>query len=57
MRLAIHISSIFSRSPIPVYEREIAFPCCQAHDSADQEDQDEEVKQDTKDNDDSVGSP
>ena len=57
MRLAIHISSIFSRSPIPVYEREIAFPCCQAHDSADQEDQDEEVKQDNKDNDDSVGSP
>ena len=41
MRLAIHISSIFSRSPIPVYEREIAFPCCQAHDSADQENQDD----------------
>ena len=28
-RLAAHIGCLFIRSPIPVYERELAFPCCQ----------------------------
>lgn len=28
-RLANHIASLFIRSPIPVYEKELAFPCCQ----------------------------
>lgn len=28
-RLATHIASLFIRSPIPVYEKELAFPCCQ----------------------------
>jgi hypothetical protein len=28
-RLADHIASLFIRSPIPVYEKEIAFPCCE----------------------------
>ena len=27
-RLATHVASLFIRSPIPVYEKEIAFPCC-----------------------------
>lgn len=27
-RLATHISSIFMRSPIPVYEKELVFSCC-----------------------------
>ena len=27
-RLAQHIASLFVRSPIPVYEKEVAFPCC-----------------------------
>ena len=29
MRLATHVSSLFARSPVPVYEKELAFPCCQ----------------------------
>ena len=28
-RLATHVASLFIRSPIPVYEKELAFPCCQ----------------------------
>ena len=28
-RLAAHIGQLFIRSPIPVYEKELAFPCCQ----------------------------
>ena len=28
-RLAQHIASLFVRSPIPVYEKEVAFPCCE----------------------------
>jgi hypothetical protein len=28
-RLATHVASLFIRSPIPVYEKEIAFPCCE----------------------------
>ena len=28
-RLANHIASLFIRSPIPVYEKELSFPCCQ----------------------------
>lgn len=28
-RLADHVASLFIRSPIPVYENELAFPCCQ----------------------------
>ena len=28
-RLANHIGKLFIRSPIPVYEKELAFPCCQ----------------------------
>ena len=28
-RLADHVASLFIRSPIPVYEKEIAFPCCE----------------------------
>ena len=27
-RLATHIASLFVRTPIPVYEKELAFPCC-----------------------------
>lgn len=27
-RLANHIASLFIRSPIPVYEKELVFPCC-----------------------------
>mmetsp|Transcript_43119 Transcript_43119/g.57048 ORF Transcript_43119/g.57048 Transcript_43119/m.57048 type:complete len:353 (+) Transcript_43119:1160-2218(+) len=29
-RLSDHITSLFVRSPIPVYEKELVFPCCQA---------------------------
>ena len=35
MRLAQHIASLFVRSPIPVYEKEIAFPCCE-HEQAEE---------------------
>ena len=28
-RLATHVASLFIRSPVPVYEKELAFPCCQ----------------------------
>ena len=28
-RLAYHISTLFIRAPIPVYEKELMFPCCQ----------------------------
>ena len=28
-RLAYHISSLFIRAPIPVYEKELMFPCCE----------------------------
>ena len=27
-RLAAHIGCLFIRSPLPVYEKEVAFPCC-----------------------------
>ena len=27
-RLAFHISSLFIRAPVPVYEKELVFPCC-----------------------------
>ena len=27
-RLAFHISSLFIRAPVPVYEKELMFPCC-----------------------------
>lgn len=27
-RLAYHFASLFRRSPIPVYEKELMFPCC-----------------------------
>ena len=29
-RLSDHISSIFMRCPIPVYEKELVFPCCES---------------------------
>lgn len=28
-RLAYHISTLFIRAPIPVYQKELMFPCCQ----------------------------
>ena len=28
-RLATHIASLFVRAPVPCYEKELAFPCCQ----------------------------
>jgi len=28
-RLADHVASLFIRSPIPVYKKELEFPCCQ----------------------------
>ena len=28
-RLAYHVSTLFIRSPIPVYQKELMFPCCQ----------------------------
>ena len=27
-RLSNHVASLFIRCPIPVYEKELAFPCC-----------------------------
>ena len=27
-RLAFHISSLFIRSPIPVFKNDLMFPCC-----------------------------
>ena len=43
MRLATHIASLFARSPIPVYEKELAFPCRHGKD-------DEEIKQENQSN-------